>query len=94
MALRVKEPGKERRKMADTLAKVPVVVIVPHKIRRARALRRKAAIRPMIEERKDRQKRSREHLLNSSIEPTSGHVSLRPNRHASRRKKLESYTNA
>lgn len=54
-------------------------------------LRRRAAARPAVEERKKRQKRSRQHLKKSIMKPTSGHKSPRPGRHITKVKKhLES----
>jgi hypothetical protein len=73
---------------------MPEVKKVPPEVRHARALRRKAALKPMIEERKRRQKKSQQRLKKSITKPASGHMSPRPNRHISKRKKQKVSINA
>ena len=80
----VREPKIPELPKMEEAAKVhplPEIGEVPHGARHIHNLRRKAAIKPKVEERKKRQKRSRQCLHKAIVKPTSGHVSPRPNRH-------------
>lgn len=76
--------------MVSFLPEVPKVKKVPPEVRRARALRRKATVKPTIEERKKRQKKSQQdrEKVAMKMKPGSGHRSARPNRGAKKRAKL------
>ena len=66
---------------------LPPLSKVSHKVRRIAALRRKAAVQSAIERRKIRQERSKRHILKSTLKPSSGHQSSRPNRHMAQKGK-------
>lgn len=85
------EENKKESEVRDNIRNLLKIEKVPHKTRHARAVQRKTAIKQMTEEKRKRQKKSQEKLKKSIIKPSSGGISLRPNRHANKYKKTERY---